>query len=150
MSNFKKKPGTPRVNAKKHEYNGMTFDSGFELDFYKNLEGVVDRLDQKKPEFTVLIPRRYTPDFKVGRYYIETKGVIDKEWRTMFEVWCQQNSDKLQFFILVFYKDNKFPRSKLTYVKWAKGLGVHCCVGTELPDKLFNLICKEVADGHGV
>ncbi len=144
--NKRRRPGRERVNAEPRTYKGIKFDSTGECQFYKDYEYLTPRrIERKEKVFTVLIPRTWTPDFQIGRYYIEYKGVIDIEWKRMFEVFCKQNPEKLDFIILVFYSDSKFPRSKTTYVEWATNLGVHCCVQV-LDDYQVKLLQQEI--GH--
>lgn len=121
--------GKERVNAVPKVVDGIKFDSTLEANFYKEYKSLnLRRIERKEKTFTVLIPRTWSPDFQVGRYYVETKGVVDAEWKRMFEVFCKQNPHLLDFVILVFDKDSKFPRTNLRYVDWATNLGVHCCV----------------------
>lgn len=129
---MRKKPirkGKERVNAISRVYKGIKFDSIGECEFYKTVEDIgARRVERREKVFTILIPRVWSPDFQIGKYYVEYKGVIDAEWKRMFEVFCAQNPDLLDYVILVFDRDSKFPRTKLSYVDWATNLGVHCCV----------------------
>ena len=66
---------------------------------------------------------RYTPDFKIGHYYIEAKGYFKPEKRAAMEDFLRSNpSIDLRF---VFGADNWLTSKRVTkYSDWAKSLKV--------------------------
>jgi len=90
----------------------------------------VDKIDYN-------IPKRYTPDFKVGDMYIETKGYFRPSDRTKMRhvKLCNPELD----IRLWFQKDEWLdPKTKATrYSEWAEKYGFPFHVGEKFPEHWF-------------
>lgn len=110
------KKGKKSVNAKKVTYDGITFDSTLEGNFY--LMAKERRLDvEVKPETVTLLESfrfgktingsphtvdgiSYTYDFRIGNHYIDTKGRLmkDASMRIRLFKWYLVNNRPNSFF----------------------------------------------------
>lgn len=110
------------------EYNGTTYRSKYEAntaEFITDLK-VRFKYETDKLEYTVPeVVRKYTPDFKVGKIYIETKGrftAIDRK-KMQLVLACNPGVKILMLF------DNsriKLHRgSKTTYAAWCDKHGLY-------------------------
>lgn len=80
----------------------------------------------------VHVRRRYTPDLKIGAFYVEVKGKLDSDTRSRMEAFLEGHPEiDLRF---LFQRDNWLTgRHKHKYSDWAKKLGIKYAIGTEVP-----------------
>lgn len=82
---------------------------------------------------TILIPGKYTPDFKLnGRIYIEAKGFFKPEKRRLMEDFIRSRPDiQLRF---IFAQDNWITKKKKhKYSDWATKQGLIYVIGKTIP-----------------
>jgi len=81
--------------------------------------------------------RKYTPDFRKGKIYIEVKGKLDLETRQKMQWFKEQHPDV--HLVIIFGKaSNKLSKkSKTTYAQWAEKVGFeYYDLNTTLPEYL--------------
>lgn len=76
--------------------------------------------------------RRYTPDLKIGAFYVEIKGKLDSETRSRMEAFLKGHPEiDLRF---IFMRDNWITKKhKSKYSDWCTKLGIKYHIGTEVP-----------------
>jgi hypothetical protein len=80
----------------------------------------------------------YTPDFKVGTTYYETKGLWDTQDRQKMLYVIEQHPDKT--FVMVFYNPyyKIYKNSKTTYAAWCDKKGIRWTTAKLLQKELTN------------
>ena len=91
-----------------------------------------DKLRYIKPESYHI----YTPDFKVGDTYYETKGIWDSDDRKKMLLVKDQYPNNT--FVLVFYNPNYriYKGSKTTYAAWCESHGFEWTTADQLAEEL--------------
>lgn len=81
------------------------------------------------------VQRRYTPDLKIGAFYVEIKGKLDSETRSRMEAFLAGHSEKIDLRFL-FMRDNWLTgKHKTKYSDWAKKLGMKYAIGASVPQE---------------
>jgi len=118
------------TTAKKQEYNGLRYDSGFEASYAAELDLRVKGKDIKSWERQITIPLtvngylvcNYKIDFVVYHNdgtveYVETKGYAHNTWKLKWKLFEALYSDKPNIILTVVKQRNNFNIRKLKKVK---------------------------------
>lgn len=99
-----------KYNAKKHEYDGIVFDSLMELKFYKELKNSLldfsmQQTFELQPKFTykgqTILPIKYKCDFIVeDTWVIDIKGMKTPDFKLKEKMFKYKYGDKYNFICL--------------------------------------------------
>ena len=106
-----------------------TFRSKFEEKFSKNLiaNGIPVRYEEEVVKYTIpAIVHKYHPDWCIGNYWVETKGIWSASDRQKILYVMEQHPEKK--IIMVFYRwsDTIGRTSKTTYKMFCEKHGIEC------------------------
>jgi len=108
------------------------FKSKFEATFAALLDKEKLPFEYEPDKLSYILNLEYTPDWKVGGIYIETKGKFDYDSRRKMLAVVTQHPDK--DIRLVFMRNNKLGKgSKMTYGGWCDRHNIPWSVYPELP-----------------
>lgn len=97
-----------------HDYR-----SNFEFNFAKNLEQHKIEYKYESEKLKYIKPCTYTPDFKIGNIYVETKGRFTAADRAKHLLVRQQNPRAIIIFVFMNPNITLSKSSKTTYWQWA-------------------------------
>lgn len=98
----------------------MAFKSGFERSFEANLRSRGLKFRYESTEVPYVLSRTYHPDFEMvdHRFFIETKGLLDRDSKAKMVAVKKQNPD-LDIRFVFMKADKRIPGTKQTHAEWA-------------------------------
>lgn len=136
-----KKSKTPKKRGRHgRKWRNHGVRNKLESKVYDILEGLPEFDGYETESLDYTIPssnHKYTPDFKVGDVYYETKGIWDSDDRKKMLLVRDQHPDKQ--FIMVFYNSNYkiYKGSKTTYAMWCDKHGIKWTTAKDLEEGTF-------------
>jgi len=116
----------------------VALKSGFERSFQANLisRGIKFRYESKQFPYTLY--RNYNPDFEIvdHDFYIETKGLLDRDSKAKMVAVKKQHPDLDVRFVFM-YPHKKIPGTKQTHAQWAEKNGFKWA-DSVAPEEWFN------------
>jgi len=107
--------------------------SGLERQVAELLDELKIDYAYENESFSYVIEHKYTPDFKVGAIYLETKGYFKPADRRKMLAVKQMNPDLDIRFVFQAPHNKISKHSKTTYAKWASKNGFPWCAYHAIP-----------------